>query len=99
MDAVNLTIGSANSSCVETATDISVDGVTVPKADLAQSCDCGTEDKCWALAFSTKPWPLKLELCNHAGEPGHEAADSHKHTFSQIQMAKCRTLVKKAGGR
>ena len=75
---------------------MTVNGVTVSKADLAEAAGCDPKDKCWSVVFSAKPWPLKLGLCNHKGEEGHESEASSKHTFTKLQMAKCRTLVKRA---
>ncbi len=99
MGSVSIGSATSESKCVETTLDIKLGEVAVTKADFAAACNVGSEDKCWAAAFSNKPWPIKLELCNHAGEPGHETAESHKHVFSSLQMAKCRTLVRRAGGR
>jgi hypothetical protein len=67
-----------------------------PKEELAKLCNCAVDEKCWAVAFSQKPWPLKLELCNHAGEPGHEHYDSNKHAFTTLEFKKITELFNKA---
>lgn len=49
-------------------------GLVMNKQDMAMLCDCGAEDKCWAIPLSMKrgPWIPKLEMCNYPGEEGHE---------------------------
>ena len=71
----------------ETETTMQVaDGPTVSKQDLADICDCGVGDKCWATALCEKPWALKLHMCNHVGEAGHEYYDSDQHVFTKEQI-------------
>ena len=41
------------------------------KQGLADACNCQAADKCWAVAMSSKPWPLKLHACNHHTGPEH----------------------------
>jgi hypothetical protein len=95
-DPEDIEIGSMASSLtlIDTATELGVNGVVMEKAKMAQICGCGPDDKCWALAFSTKPWPNKLEYCPYATQPGHEAHDSAKHTFTPAQMLRLRRLVR-----
>ena len=79
---------------VETGTHVQIgSGPNVAKQDLADLLGCGPADKCWAMALSSKPWPLKLHLCNHKDEPGHEAWDSDKHTLAGFEAHKIRTFV------
>lgn len=95
LDPKSIEIGKVGTrlKIVDTATDFGVDGVVVPKADLARAAGCGTEDKCWAICFSRKPWPRKLEYCNAPGLPGHETHDSTKHSFTKTQMLRLRRAV------
>ena len=69
-------------------------GPVVQKQDLADICSCGRDDKCWATALCTKPWPLKLHLCNHAGEPGHENYDSDMHVFTKDEIIQIKEHVR-----
>lgn len=62
------------------------------KLDLAKICGCGINDRCWAVAYSMKPWPLKLELCNRAKHLGHEAYDTDLHTFTAKQTKELHDL-------
>jgi hypothetical protein len=78
----------------ETETEISAGRVTLKKADLAALIGCGVKDKCWAVAMSRKPWPMKLTCCNHKGEKGHEYYDSEKHVFTAQQMSQVTDLKK-----
>jgi hypothetical protein len=79
-------------------THFGLHNVVLAKADLALICGCGLNDKCWAVALSTKPWPLKLETCNCVGQPGHEQHDSVKHIFSVQQLKRIAALVEQAKG-
>lgn len=72
----------------DTATHFGFLGTKVLKSDLAAACDCGEDDKCWAVPMSIKPWPMKLEACNRHGEPGHESHDSSHHRFTAQQLQK-----------
>ena len=81
--------GKAKVKVTETSKEISCNGEQAYKLDkeeAAKICDCGIKDKCWALVLSTLPWPLKLLMCNHSGEPEHERHDSTKHVFTRDQM-------------
>ena len=80
----------------ETATTIQAGekGPTLNKADLAMLCDCGPDDKCWAVALSMQKWPFKLKLCNHSGEAGHEHYDSDLHVFSKRELFDIDQLAK-----
>ena len=69
-------------------------GPIMNKRDMAMICDCGVEDKCWAIPLSMKKWPWNLELCNHAGEEGHQHYDSAKHTFSKSETDDLRGLIR-----
>lgn len=77
----------------DTDTLFSVNGDSVPKAELCQACDCGPNDKCWALVFSVLGWPNCLRLCQHPGEAGHESYDSSAHTWSEQEFTQCTNLV------
>ena len=79
---------------VETETHIQIGiGPNVAKQDLADLLGCSPADKFWAVALSSKPWPLKLHLCNHKEETHHEAWDSDKHTLAGFEAHKVRTFV------
>ena len=85
--------GKAKVKVTETSKEISCDGqqaFKLDKEEAAKICDCGIKDKCWALVLSTLPWPLKLLMCNHSGEPAHERHDSTKHVFTKEQMLQLR---------
>ena len=47
-------------SVVETEHTITIGRTSYQKQDLADACACAPADKCWAVAMSSKPWPLKL---------------------------------------
>jgi hypothetical protein len=70
----------------DTATHFGIHDLMLEKKALASACDCGVDDKCWAVAMSKKPWPLKLELCNKKGQPGHQAHDSAQHKFTAGEL-------------
>jgi hypothetical protein len=80
-------------SITDNAQEIGVGTQKILKAKFAAICGCGTEDKCWAVCFSNVPWPRKLEFSNRKDEPGHESDTSSHHTFTAVQMLKCRRLV------
>ena len=60
----------------------------IHKAEAANICDCGINDRCWAICLDGRPWPLKLQRCNHPGQMGHIMHNSIKHRFTRIQMAR-----------
>ena len=71
-------------------------GPILNKKDMAVVCNCGVEDRCWAIPLSMKKWPWNLEMCNHAGEEGHEHYDSDKHTFSRRDNEGLKDLIRDA---
>jgi hypothetical protein len=81
---------------VETETDFCFNDVTMKKAELAHTCNCGPDDRCWALAFSVLGWPNCLRLCQHPGAAGHESHDSSAHQFSKQEFTALQTLHKAA---
>ena len=92
------TTGKAKVKVTETSKEISCTGEQAYKLDkeeAAEICNCGIKDKCWALVLSTLPWPLKLLMCNHSGEPAHERHDSTKHVFTKEQMLRLREARKR----
>ena len=96
-DPASVDIGKAGGSMtfVDTATEFGLGSKKVLKSELAAVCACGINDKCWALAFSSRPWPDKLEFCNCKGQPGHESHKSTKHNFTPMQMLRLRRLCQK----
>ena len=82
---------------VETPHAITIGDITYQKQDLADACQCGVADKCWAVAMSSKPWPLKLHACNHHSEPEHASHDSPCHVLSFEQVKTLRALREAAG--
>ena len=60
----------------ETETDFVFNDAVMKKAELARTCNCGPDDRCWAIAFSVLGWPNCLRLCQHPGAAGHESHDS-----------------------
>lgn len=77
---------------VDTPTHFGIHNISLEKAELAAICECGLEDKCWAVSQSRKPWPLALECCNKPGQPGHETHTSRCHIFSAQQLKRIRAL-------
>ena len=69
-------------------------GPVLNKLDMAMVCNCGVDDKCWAVPLSMKRWPWKLEMCNHPGEAGHQHYDSDKHVFSKTELNDLSELIK-----
>ena len=64
----------------------------INKAEAANICDCGINDRCWAICLDGRPWPLKLQRCNHPGQMGHIMHNSIKHRFTASQMARLQGL-------
>jgi hypothetical protein len=95
--AKDVVLGSSlgRAAVVETPVSISINGCVHSKAELAKACGVGTDDRCWATAVSRMPWPLKLKMCNHAEEPGHESHDSSKHKFTSKQLDALELLTQK----
>ena len=90
-------IGASVNNCriMETDTHVTVGEVTLSRAALAKICGCGPRDKCWPVAMSLQPWPLKLRLCPSKSKPGHEKYDSPKHLFTTQQITEINKLAKK----
>ena len=84
-------------SVVETKHTLTINGTAYNKQDLADACSCKPEDKCWAVAMSSKPWPLKLHACNHHSEPDHASHDSPCHLLSMEQVKALRSFKEAAG--
>ena len=91
---IGSTVTDGRCTIIETETHIKVGaGPNVAKQDLADIIGCGPSDKCWAVALSGKPWPLKLMLCNHKDEPGHDAWDSDKHSLTAFEVSRIHSFV------
>ena len=91
---IGLTVAEDRVKIVETDTHIQVGlGPNVVKQDLADLIGCAPGDKCWATALSSKPWPMKLQLCNHRDDPAHEAWDADCHSFTPFESRKVREFV------
>ena len=69
-------------------------GPVMNKSDMAMLCNCGVDDKCWAIPLSMKRWPWKLEMCNHHKEEGHQHYDSVKHQFSKRELEELSELIR-----
>lgn len=82
---------------VETKHTLTINGTAYNKQDLADACSCKPEDKCWAVAMSSKPWPLKLHACNHHSEPDHASHDSPCHLLNMEQVKALRSFKEAAG--
>jgi hypothetical protein len=80
----------------DTATHFGIYNVLLEKQEMAAVCGCGVEDKCWGVAMCKKPWPLKLGMCNKAGQPGHEAHESAQHRFTFQQLKAIGAMCVKA---
>lgn len=77
----------------DTATEFGINGTVVKKSELAHLCECGPEDRCWAVPFSTLGWPEALRLCQHPDQQGHEKHDSEQHRFTQGQLTSIASLI------
>ena len=69
-------------------------GPLLNKKDMAVVCGCEVEDRCWAVPLSMKKWPWNLEMCNHAGEKGHEHYDSDMHRSSKRDNEGLKDLIR-----
>lgn len=77
----------------DTETMYGMNRVLVAKAELAHICQCGPNDRCWALVFSLLGYPSCLRVCQNKGQPGHESHNSSAHCFSDQEFTACRNLV------
>jgi hypothetical protein len=66
---------------------------SVSKAALAKICNCGPNDKCWAVALSAMRWPDCLKLCPCPTKKGHESHKSSQHQFTPTERALCGKLT------
>jgi hypothetical protein len=66
---------------------------SISKAALAKICNCGPNDKCWAVALSHMHWPSCLRLCPCPTKKGHESHDSSQHQFTSTERALCGKLM------
>ena len=82
---------------VETQHTLTINGTASSKQDLADACSCKQGDKCWAVAMSRKPWPLRLHACNHHSEPDHASHDSPCHLLNVEQVKALRSSKEAAG--
>ena len=90
---VDIGVSADRVEVVETETTYGVNRVVVSKAELAHICNCGPNDRCWAMVFSLLGYPNCLRICQHKGQPGHESHDSSAHCFSNQEYTACRNLV------
>jgi hypothetical protein len=93
--AVDIGADGKNLTFIDTATEFGLGAKKVLKTLLAEAAGCGENDRCWALTFSTRPWPDKLRMCNKPGQPGHESHDSAQHQFTPMTMLRCRRVASK----
>ena len=80
----------------ETETDFVFNDAVMKKAELARTCNCGPDDRCWTIAFSVLGWPNCLRVCQHPGAAGHESHDSSAHKFTNQEFTALQTLHKAA---
>lgn len=81
---------------VDNAEHFGMNGVLVSKPAMAIACNCGPNEKCWAIPMSVLGWPLALRVCPTPEAPGHESHDAKAHQFTEAQMATVQTMYKAA---